>query len=120
MIEYEVTFQSGNYGGGQCCNPCVDSMDKVIVGRENNNKGDLPLIDQAQLCEICEHFITLHTNHWHKISSIFGKPYIAKFNLFGKGQGVLKNEMLTLELSFFPLLLFREPIIVSTNVKEYS
>jgi hypothetical protein len=33
---------------------------------------------------------------------MFGKPYTAKFNLFGKGQGVLKNEMLKLELAFFP------------------
>jgi hypothetical protein len=64
--------------------------------------------------------ITLHTKHGHKISSIFGEPYIAKFNLFGKGQGVLKNEMLTLELAFFPLLLSGKPIIVTMRAKEYS
>jgi hypothetical protein len=72
------------------------------------------------LCEIHEHLITLHIKHGHKISSIFGEPCIAKFNLFGKGQGVLKNEMLTLELAFFSPLLFREPITMNVSAKEYS
>jgi hypothetical protein len=50
---------------------------------------------------------------------MFGKPYTVKFNLFGNGQGVSKNEMLKLELAFFPLLLFHEPVIASVSMKEY-